>query len=207
MSLSITKADVVPIHFFMSSSDTGSNNTVTVPNGKVLIIDQIQCSTDPITFQITYSNSQSGIISNSGLSTIRYENPVVNRMVTLDKPIRVGGISGTWRIRNATGSLVTVHGLAIDAEDLFASSPVEIDNFSLLGGQQALAQLRMKKKRQVRFEAERSDDLQNWQSLSLVSVDPNQQDPLLFDLVTPTLTEKEFFRFNARIRPSWAKDS
>lgn len=166
-----------------------TNETFTVPAGKVLIIENLMTSTS------------------GGPSNLRLENGTNSFTVEFGEGVSLPvKVPGEWTLRGATGSFgpgtftdVWVFGLLVSPSDLFASSQHRIDQIAVNGGMASLG-IQMASPRPARIAVEKSSEAdQGWHTVENAVVTPTA-DKSRYVATVPVQGDKGFIRTKARPR-------
>lgn len=158
---------------------------ITVPAGKILIIEQVSSSSPAIQFTIT-GNAAGGIGSGSFSAGMLIS---VSGLTKLASPIRLGpGMTLT----NNLPSAIVIFGTAMDATDFIASAIPVTKNLIAASGQLSVI-VDSRNSNSTTTTGETSKDLQSWTSVG-VSVAKSPSNPRLSKIITPIDTPNQFVR-------------
>ena len=166
-----------------------TNETFSVPTGKVLIIENMITSTP------------------GGPSTLRLENGTNSFVVEFGESVRLPvKVPGEWTLRGATGTFgpgtftdVWVFGLLVSPSDLFASAQHRIDQMAVNGGMASLG-IQMASARPARIAVEKSSEAdQGWHAAENAVVTPTA-DKSRYVAAVPVGGDRGFIRTKASPR-------
>lgn len=194
VSSAFSSAEVIPFLF-----DMNNNNDFTVPAGKVVLIEQIQSTQNPVGVQIDVDNTGSGISTETGNMDVNLDNPgsgATPKLAMLDKPLR---LRAGWNFENRSGESFIIAGLIIDEADLYAAGvPNEWEMFAA-GNAMLSGQVRVQSARPVTQTVQSSTDFNSWVTDPTVTVQ-NTSDRTLLQIDGSATDDFKFYRVETRTR-------
>ena len=161
--------------------------SITVPAGKILIIEQVSIPSTGI-LQFTITGNAAGGIGSGSFSAGMFIS--VSYLTKLGSPIRLG--PGMTLTNNNSGVTIALFGTAMDATDFIASAIPVTKNLIADSGQMSVI-VDSRNSNSTTTTGETSKDLQSWTSVG-VSVAKSPSNLRLSKIITPIDTPNQFVR-------------
>lgn len=163
-----------------------------IPANKIIVIDQVECSSNFVQIVIKYNNT--GIDGSSGTFTYVATNTTRNAAFALPAPLR---LQSGWSVSNVTGTAVYILGIAMDSSDFYGSINSQFDAISV-NGPLVTTHAQLDKPWPAITRLEQSSDMSSWGQVPVYAATHENTTSLVVQ--TLSLTEGTSYRLKNRLR-------